>query len=83
MTITSEEARLIAESAVENVLLRLGIDPGDPDGMASIRDDLQFLQRMNRGAKEVKRATIKTCVGAVVTGGIAMVLIGLKDWFVK
>lgn len=74
-------AEKAAIKAIQVAFLMLGVDINDKDALARLRDDLQFLQRTNRGAREIKNAAIKTCVGAVLTGLGALLILGFKDWF--
>lgn len=71
----------MAERVVAGIFLHVGYDVNDKEAMKELRDNLQFLSRMNRGARDIKSAAIKTCVGAVVTGFITLVVLGFKDWF--
>jgi sugar phosphate isomerase/epimerase len=80
-----EELKHIAEDAatraVEMTFLHLGVDLADADERAAMKERFEFLKRMDRGAREVKRAAIKTCVGAFITGSVALFLLGLQNWF--
>jgi hypothetical protein len=76
---TVERKELAREIAAE-IFLHFGVDVTDKTALRTLRDDLAFLARVNRGAREIKSAAIKTCVGAVVTGGIALLVLGFKDW---
>lgn len=80
-----EIANKAAINAVDLAFLHLGVDINDPRSINAIREDFEFLKRTNRGAREIKNAAIKTCVGAVITGFIAMIVLGFKDtvlsWF--
>lgn len=75
-----EIAQEAADKALERVLLRLGIDPEDTQGLQNWRNDLFFLARMSRGAHQISSIIVKTCVGAAVLGIIWIVLQGFKDW---
>lgn len=73
-------AERAAIKAVELSFLLIGVDVHDKEQLARLRDDLAFLHRTNRGAREIKSAAIKTCVGAVLTGLSALLIFGFKDW---
>ena len=83
------EVRKIAEDAaakaVDLTFLHLGIDVNDSNSLNAMRDHLHFLQRMSRAADLVNKTIVKTCIGALVAGFIAMVVLGFKDtvlsWF--
>ena len=83
MTQSPEERKALAREIAAEVLLHLGIDVDDKEGMKEFRSNLEFLKRMDRGAREVKSAAIKTCVGALITGLITLLLIGIRQWFSK
>jgi hypothetical protein len=68
-----------AEQAVKVAFLMLGVDITDAEQVKQLREDITFLQRTNRGAREIKSAAVKTCVGAVVTGLLALLVAGFKD----
>ena len=74
-------AEQAATRAVALAFLHLGVDVESKEELEAMRERFEFLKRMDRGAREVKRAAIKTCVGAVITGFIAMVLLGVQQWF--
>lgn len=76
-------AEKAAMKAVAYAFLLVGVNIQDKEQVARFRDDIGFLYRMNRGAREVKNAAIKTCVGALLTGTIAIFWLGFQDWFAK
>ncbi len=73
-------AQEAAERAVVTILLRMGVDPDDRDGLKRLRDNLTFLARMNRGADQVGSIVAKTCAGAAVMAFLWMLGAGFKDW---
>ncbi len=73
-------AQEAAERAVVNVLLRMGIDPEDHEGLKSLRENLSFLARMNRGANHVGSLFVKTCAGAAIMAFLWMLATGFKEW---
>ncbi len=75
-----EIARRAAEQAVDTVFLKLGLDTSDHESIKQWNDNLAFLSRMNRGARQVSKAATTTCAGAVVTGLIWLIITGLKEW---
>ena len=83
MTQSPEERKALAREIAAEVLLHLGIDVADKEAMKEFRGNVEFLKRMDRGAREVKSAAIKTCVGALITGLITLLWIGLRDWLSK
>jgi hypothetical protein len=69
-----------AQKAVALLMLHFGVDILDPVQVRDFKENLEFLKRSARGAREVKHAAVKTCVGALVTAFIAILFLGLKDW---
>ncbi len=73
-------AQEAAERAIENILLRMGIDPDDQEGLKKLKDNLHFLARMSRGADQVGSVMTKTCTGAAIMAFLWMLVVGFKDW---
>lgn len=69
-----------AFKAVALLMLHFGVDIDDPYQVREFRENLAFLARSARGAREVKSVVVKTCVGAIVTAVIAILFLGFKDW---
>lgn len=69
-----------AYKAVALMMLHFSVDISDPVQVRNFKENLQFLARSARGAREVKHVAVKTCVGALVTGFIAIMFLGFKDW---
>jgi hypothetical protein len=80
----NEAAEKAALRTLEVMLLHVGVDIGDQDEMRGLRERFEFLKRMHRGANEVKsaatKAVVKTCVGALLTGLLALIVMGVRDW---
>jgi len=83
VTQSPEERKALAREIAAEVLLHLGIDVADKEAMKELRSNLEFLKRMDRGAREVKSAAIKTCVGALITGLLSLLWIGFHDHIFK
>lgn len=84
---THEEAREIAneaaQRAVEGVFLHLGVDITDDKAVHELKENFQFLGRLNKNAKIASATTIKVTVTSAVTAIFALLLIGFKDWIFK
>lgn len=84
ITLTAGELEQIVERsqnrAIEGLFLRIGVDIKDPDQVRELKENLSLLTRVGYGARLVKATTIKTCVGAIVAGLIALLILGFKDW---
>jgi hypothetical protein len=72
-----------ADIVVARIFLHVGIDVADKDALARLRDNLAFLSRVERGAREIKSAAVKTCVGAVITGLLSLLVLGFLEWVHK
>lgn len=60
---------------VRETLRELGIDPEDFRGH---QRDMAFVRRQREGAEQITRWSKRACVGAVVAGGIWLVVEGVK-----
>lgn len=75
-----EKQQQATERALENLLLRMGVDPDDKQAFAELRENLAFLARFKRGTGQISNAIIKTCVGAAVLGVLWLLVMGFRDW---
>lgn len=73
----------VAKRVLEGIFLHFGVDITDKAQVKALKDNLEFLHRVNRGSMEIKRAAIKTCVGAVVMGLLAILGLGVKDYIIN
>ena len=71
------DKRVISE-AVKETLLHLGLDIDNP---AELRKDFNHLRDWRESSESIKRHAISTIVGTLVTGGLALLFVGLKDTF--
>jgi hypothetical protein len=63
----SEEA---AKKALQSFFLTLGVDVTDPKAVIRMQDDLRFLGNWRESTEAVKRKTLMTAVGFIVTGAL-------------
>lgn len=68
--VLDEVATKAARKAVEEMLMRLGIDVGDP---ISVQADMEFLRTVRGIGETVRRQTVKTTVGIVVTATLGII----------
>lgn len=71
--LTRADARLI----VKETLIQLGVDLDNP---IEFQADCLFVRKIRRVHESVGTKIINTFVGVVVTGGIAMVVLGAIEW---
>jgi len=68
---------VIAET-VKQTLIQLGIDNSDP---LEMQRDFQHLRDWRRSVEDLKRKSLLTMIGIVVTGAVGLLLVGLREWF--
>lgn len=71
-----EIAREAAREAVQELLTELGVDHRDPIEM---QRDFQFLRDLRAGSAAVKRRSVLTLVGIVITAAVAALVLGLRQ----
>jgi hypothetical protein len=69
------DKRIISE-AVKETLLHLGLDVDNP---VELRKDFNHLRDWREGTETIKDKALSTIVGTVVTGGLALIVLNLKD----
>lgn len=89
-------AEVAAKAAVEETLVKLGIDVSNPikaqqDFMvlrevgklvmdSEFRKDMEHLRTWRMAINDVKSKSLITLVGIIVTGSVALVVAGLRGW---
>lgn len=64
-------------SVVDTTLERFGFNVDEPNTM---QQDMAHLHRLRVGSEYIKTVTIKTCFGALVTGLLCIIGLGIKAW---
>lgn len=59
-------AQSAADAAVEKMLLRIGVDPENPEEFAALRADLRYARSLRTATETIKRQSIKAAVSTVV-----------------
>jgi hypothetical protein len=81
MTITTEEAELIAEraskKALHEAMQKFGINPDEPIEM---QKDMAHLRQQREASEQVGAWTKRALISAFVTGLITTVFIGIKTY---
>jgi hypothetical protein len=75
-----EAAPLMTHESVKETLTAFGFTVNDANSM---QQDMAHLRRLRVGSEYVKSTTVKTCLGAMITGMIFLLGLGLKDWVKK
>ena len=89
----------VAKQAVEETLMSIGVDTKNPlqaqASFAALRNlvgvfsdpdfqaDLQHLRAWRVSVSQARSKGMLTIVGAVVTGGVFLLLLGLKGWVIR
>ena len=72
-----EVAHDAAEHAVQEVFLRYGIDAGNP---IEVQKDFAYLRQQRAAAEAVAPIVKRTVIGLVITGVLALLVIGFQNW---
>ena len=73
--LSEEELRQLVEGAVDNALLKLGVDAQNP---LEMQQDFQHLREWREATVLIKRRGVLVITGTVVAGIIAAAWIGFK-----
>lgn len=78
--LTPEEARALIREAVRETFLMLGLKVDDP---IEVQKDFQHLREWRSTTETLKRKTLLTMLGIVVSGMIGAMVMGAKEIFSK
>lgn len=82
MSLPNEQRELI-ETVVEETLLKLGIDVSTPERVVQFQEDIRYVREWRTSMAEVRRAGLIAAVGTIVTGFIALLIMGVQHWFTR
>jgi len=68
------------DKGVTNALTRMGMDPSEPQEM---QRDFQFLRDFRDSVASVKRKSVMTVIGILVTATLAALWIGFQSYVAK
>lgn len=71
--------KLIAE-AVRETLLQMGADPSNPIEM---QRDFQHLRQWRKAGEDLRAKGMFALLSIFITGSVALLLVGLRDYFGK
>lgn len=71
-------ANRAAEAAVNRILMRLGVDIDEPEAYVDFRRDLAHLRAWRESIDIMKRTSIKTAVGVLITGTLGLLWLAFK-----
>jgi hypothetical protein len=63
---------------VRETLMQMGADPSDPIEM---QRDFQHLRQWRTAGENLKRQGTMTLLGIFITGTVALLLVGVRDYF--
>ena len=75
---TQDELQKLIAEAVRQTLLQMGADPSDPIEM---QRDFQHLRQWRTAGENLKRQGTMTLLGIFITGTVALLLVGVRDYF--
>ena len=75
---TQDELRALVAGTVRETLVQLGVDPSDP---LEMQRDFQHLRQWRESGEELKRKGTLTLLGIFLSGTVALMLVGLRDYF--
>ena len=73
-------AREAARDALEEFLTIMGLDVTDHDEMRRIQRDGIFLRDLREGSEAVKKKSVLSLIGVLVTGMTALIILGVKEY---
>ncbi len=85
--VTEAQARAIAEAAgreaaketVKDMLLAMGMDVEDADGVIEAQVDMAWLRRQRRASEQIAVWAKRTALGLVLTGAAGVLWLGLQQ----
>ena len=75
-----EIAEAAADAAVSKVLLRLGIDPEDPNALPERKADFEYLHRLRAGSDLFKKTGVSTLASVLTTFIIGALVAAFYKW---
>lgn len=67
-----------AEKAVQKTLLTIGMDTADPDAVLMLQADFRHLRQWRESIETVKKQSLKTAIGVIVTGVLGYLLVAFS-----
>lgn len=73
----------IVEKTIVQTFAKFGIDISTPEKVIQFQDDLRYVREWRTSMTEVRRAGLMAAAGTIVTGVIAVIVLGLRQWFFR
>lgn len=77
-TLTPDEIKTISREGVCEAFLLIGLDTSSPAAIAELQRDMQHLRDNRKICETVKERGMLAIITAAVTGGIALLVAGLR-----
>lgn len=78
MSELTTEQRQLVEAAVEQTMLKLGVDISNPEEIIQLQQDFQHLRKWRKTVNQIESKSILTIIGIFVTGVAAAVWLGFQ-----
>lgn len=75
---TRDELRELIAETVRETLTQMGADPAHP---LEMQRDFQHLRQWRRSGEELRSKGTLTLLGIFLSGTVALMLVGLRDYF--
>lgn len=75
--LTVEDVREAARTAANEVMIRMGVDPGEP---LETQKDFQHLRSWRLATEKAKERTMLAVLGVIVTGALGALWVGLQEY---
>ena len=79
IAIAQAAAKEAAREAVRDMLLALGLDVEDADGIIQHQVDFSWLRRQRRASEQIAQWSKRTVLGLAVTGALGLLWLGLME----
>ncbi|MBL4908946.1 MAG: hypothetical protein JKX78_03835 [Alteromonadaceae bacterium] len=78
VTLTEAQLRDLIQQTITQTLTTIGVDATDPHKM---QKDFIHLREMRESGEAMKKKTQVTLLGIFITGAIAAIALGIKEYF--
>lgn len=66
--------------AVEKFILRIGVDPSDPDAIGALKTNLAYLNSLRSASDTIKKQGLIVAVSSIVVATIGILMLGFNSW---
>lgn len=78
--ISRNDAEKLIENTVTKTLLGIGIS-SSPESLIEAQKDTAFVRRWRLNYEKIEQVSWKTMIITILTGALALTMVGLKDWW--